>query len=328
MKSKCFALLGLMFLCVEPGRAMHIMEGYLPIGWCAFWYAVTLPFLFLSYRHIRQLVARDPRQRVGFAMNAAFVFVLSALKLPSLTGSSSHLTGTTLGTLTTGVLSMPLVGFVVLLFQALLLAHGGLSTLGANIFSLAVVAPFVAYLLYTALLRVGANRHIAIFLAASLGSLATYMTTSLQLAVVFPDAEGGMWASFMKFMGIFALTQVPLAVVEGVMTVLVMRLLSQIGTATQAEKQAVPRRHSILLSLGAVLCLAVPILGGYIDFGEGADDRAGEMVEQLNNTYNAEALFTSFEPSEALEPWLFALQVLIGIVLFVLALRYARKLKA
>lgn len=36
---------------------------------------------------------------------------------------------------------MAVLGTITLLFQALLLAHGGLTTLGANVFSMAIAAP-------------------------------------------------------------------------------------------------------------------------------------------------------------------------------------------
>ena len=43
---------------------------------------------------------------------------------------------------------MSLLGIIVLLFQALLLAHGGLTTLGANTFSMAIAGPFVSFGIY------------------------------------------------------------------------------------------------------------------------------------------------------------------------------------
>lgn len=325
MKSKLLATCLLLLLCSLPSHAMHIMEGYLPLGWCIFWAVASLPFVVLSYRHVRRLIAEDAKGRVHFALNTAFVFILSALKLPSVTGSSSHLTGTTLGTLTTGVMSMPLVGFVVLLFQALLLAHGGVSTLGANIFSLAIAGPLVAYSVYLGLKRLGSGASLAIFAAAMFGSLATYITTSLQLAVVYPDSVGGVWASFLKFCSIFALTQVPLSIVEGIMTVLVMRLVG-LGLRYQSPK-AVGGIKLLGLSLGAMLCLVVPLLGNVWDFGEGADDRAGQMVEQLQPMQDTSGFFTAFEPSEASEPWLFSLQVFIGITLFTWAVWASRRAK-
>lgn len=318
MKTRLLTLSLVALLSVQPTYAMHIMEGYLPLSWCLFWFAVSLPFVILSYLHIRRLVAERPEARIAFALNTAFVFILSALKLPSLTGSSSHLTGTTLGTLTTGLMSMPLVGFVVLLFQTLLLAHGGISTLGANIFSLAVVGPFVAYLIYQSLDRLGANKSLAIFLAAALGSMATYITTSLQLALVYPDAVGGVMTSFLKFLTIFAYTQVPLCIAEGGITALVMRLLDKSAYAQIARPLGIAK--TLALSALAALALALPIIGISVDFGSGTDDQAGEMVMRLAPSHDPSPFFSGYEPSETAEPWLFVLQIAIGLVLFAWAL--------
>lgn len=328
-KTKLTLVALVVLLGIEPLSAMHIMEGYLPLGWCAFWYAVSLPFLVISYRHIRQLIEREPRQRIIFSLNTAFVFILSALKLPSVTGSSSHLTGTTLGTLTSGPMSMPLVGLVVLIFQSLILAHGGISTLGANVFSLAIAGPLVAYAIYSALMRLRLGETLSIALVAFIGSLATYVTTSIQLAVVFPDSIQGMWGSFVKFISIFAVTQVPLSALEAVLTVLVIRLIKRMSTESISPGLASPgSTRSLLLGLGALVCLALPIMAGYVDFGEGTDNAAGSMVEQLHPSYEPHPFFETFEPSEALEPWLFTLQVAVGIGLFVWAYRAFARLRA
>ena len=50
----------------------------------------------------------------------------------------------------------------------------------------------------------------------------TYVVTSFQLGVVFPDPTSGVMGSTLKFLGIFALTQIPIAIAEGLVTVLVM----------------------------------------------------------------------------------------------------------
>ena len=158
---------------------------------------------------------------------AAFSFVLSALKLPSVTGSCSHPTGTGLGALLFGPTAMAPIGAVVLLFQALLLAHGGLTTLGANIFSMAIVGPFAAYAVFRLARALNASFSVSVFAAASLADLLTYVTTSVQLAWAFPDPVGGFAASFAKFAGIFAVTQIPLAISEGLLTVLIFNALAR-----------------------------------------------------------------------------------------------------
>jgi cobalt/nickel transport system permease protein len=118
---------------------------------------------------------------------------------------------------------------IVLLFQAILLAHGGLTTLGANTFSMGVLGPLVAFTVYLSLKKIRNPKSVAIFFAAFLGDLATYVTTSLQLALAYPSEVGGVTASFLKFAGIFALTQIPLAIVEGILTVVLINIITVYG---------------------------------------------------------------------------------------------------
>jgi cobalt/nickel transport system permease protein len=211
-----------------PAQAMHIAEGYLPVEWSIFWSAASLPFFILGLRSLTRITQRNPELKLLLALAGAFTFVLSALKIPSVTGSSSHPTGTGLGTILFGPLTMTVLGSLVLLFQAVLLAHGGVTTLGANVFSMAIVGPLVAYGVYHAVMRTGRQK-LAVFLAATLEDLMTYLTTAVQLALAFPAADGGFMASFMKFAGIFAVTQIPLAISEGLLTVLVWDWLHRYG---------------------------------------------------------------------------------------------------
>lgn len=131
------------------------------------------------------------------------------------------MTGTGLGALLFGPSVAGVLGLIVLLFQAILLAHGGITTLGANTFSMAIAGPLVSAGIYK-LCRAGrVNRKVAVFLAACLGDLFTYCVTSLQLALANPSEAGGVGASLVKFLGVFAPTQLPLAVMEGILTVIV-----------------------------------------------------------------------------------------------------------
>jgi len=204
-----------------PAYAMHIMEGFLPVYWAIFWWVVFLPFFFFGLRSIHRITKENPQLKLLLALAGAFTFVLSALKIPSVTGSCSHPTGTGLGAVLFGPLTMSVLGTIVLLFQALLLAHGGLTTLGANAFSMAIVGPIVAYGIYNLIFRTTGKQKIALFMAATLADLTTYLVTSVQLALAFPDPVGGFIAAFIKFAGIFTLTQLPLAISEGFLTVLV-----------------------------------------------------------------------------------------------------------
>ncbi|MGE5583091.1 MAG: energy-coupling factor ABC transporter permease [Bacillota bacterium] len=208
-------------LAASPAWAMHIMEGFLPPVWCIFWGALSLPFVILGFFSIQKIIKTNPRLKMLLAMAGAFAFVLSALKIPSVTGSCSHPTGVGLGAIIFGPTVMSVLGAIVLLFQAVLIAHGGLTTLGANTFSMAVAGPIVAFAAYKIVKKVHGPQWLAVFLAAALGDLLTYVTASIQLALAFPSETGGFLTSFTKFMGIFAITQIPLAISEGILTVLI-----------------------------------------------------------------------------------------------------------
>lgn len=218
-------ILGLLYI-PQNAYAMHIMEGFLPVKWCISWGAACIPFIVIGFFSIKKKVSINPRIKMLIAMAGAFTFVLSALKIPSLTGSCSHPTGVGLGAILFGPTVMSVIGLIVLIFQAVLLAHGGITTLGANTFSMAVIGPLVSFILYKLLKKAKVSMSIAVFVSAMFGDLMTYIMTSLELALAFPDTTGGVTASIIKFMGIFAVTQVPLAISEGILTVIIFNLLT------------------------------------------------------------------------------------------------------
>lgn len=229
MKNKNYLyglLLALMlFLTPSISNAMHIMEGYLPGKWAIIWGIISTPFLIIGIKNLNKVMKEDTNAKVLLGLAGGFVFVLSALKIPSVTGSCSHPTGVGLGAILFGPTIMTVVGTIVLLFQALLIAHGGLTTLGANVFSMAIVGPLVSYAIYRSLKNKNVNTGFVIFLAATLGNLMTYVVTATQLALAFPDPTSGLLGSLIRFLSVFAVTQIPLAIVEGIITVIVYNLL-------------------------------------------------------------------------------------------------------
>lgn len=198
---------------------MHIMEGFLPPIWCAVWFIIAIPIIIYGIYQIKKVAEEVPESKSLLAVSGAFMFVLSSLKLPSVTGSCSHPTGNGLGAAIFGPAATSVLATIVLLFQALLLAHGGLTTLGANIVSMGIVGPFVGWLVYKLCIKYNVSSTIAVFFAAFLGDLLTYVTTAVQLSLAFPLPTFGQALS--NFLVIFAVTQVPLAIAEGILTVII-----------------------------------------------------------------------------------------------------------
>lgn len=211
---------------------MHIMEGFLPIGWSISWFLICIPFWISGIIKIKKMTKESMDKKLILALAGAFIFILSALKIPSVTGSSSHPTGVGLSAILFGPYITSILGTIVLIFQASLLAHGGFTTLGANAFSMAIIGPIISYLIYKLLNK--KNHSIAVFLAASFGNLSTYIVTSIQLALAHPSVETGVMGSLLKFLLIFALTQIPLAIIEGLLTNIV---INQLSDTNKIEKE-------------------------------------------------------------------------------------------
>jgi cobalt/nickel transport system permease protein len=227
-------VMGIIFTSAINSYAMHIMEGFLSPKWAMFWGALSLPFVVAGFFSIKKRIEASPKSLILLALCGAFAFVLSALKLPSITGSCSHPTGVGLGAIMFGPIAMSVISVIVLLFQAILLAHGGLTTIGANVFSMGIVGPFLSFFIYKLSRRLGIKTAVSVFLAAFIGNISTYIITSLQLAMAYPD-NGSFMISLIKFLGIFAVTQLPLAVSEGFLTVVVFNILEKYSNKELSE---------------------------------------------------------------------------------------------
>ncbi|MBR0472756.1 MAG: energy-coupling factor ABC transporter permease [Methanosphaera sp.] len=198
---------------------MHIMEGYLPPMWCAIWFIISAIVVIYGIMQIKKATAENDDALPLLALSGAFMFILSSLKMPSVSGSCSHPCGNGLGTVFFGPAVTAVLSVIVLLFQAILLAHGGLTTLGANIFSMGIVGPVCGYVVWVALRKMNLSAPISIFFTAFVADLMTYVATSVELSLAFPGANMG--ATFAAFLTIFAVTQIPLAIAEGLLTMVI-----------------------------------------------------------------------------------------------------------
>jgi len=205
---------------------MHIAEGYLPPAHALAWWVTSLPFLQRGVKQSMKICEENRYSRLQLGLAAAFCLTLTSLRLPSVAGSCSHPTGIGLAVALFPPGVMAAIGFVVLLLQAVLLAHGGLTTLGANLMSMAVAGPWAAFFCMKLCTRVNLSRDTSIAAAVMIGNLVTYSVTSFQLALVFPDPHYGIAGALIKFLGVFAVTQIPVSMVEAVITVFVLRTAS------------------------------------------------------------------------------------------------------
>lgn len=201
---------------------MHILEGVLSWQWCLLWWLVALPCLITGTYHLKKILAADREALPLLGVTGGFIFILSSLKLLSITGSYSHPTGTGFSMISFGPWITTVVCAIVLLFQSLFLAHGGLSVLGANIVSMGIIGLLAGYVLYRFLRNTSVDVYLKVFLVTVLADMFTYQTTSVELALAFPAEARGTVSSFIISHGVFAITQVPLAFIEGIVLALVL----------------------------------------------------------------------------------------------------------
>ena len=206
---------------------MHIMEGYLEPVWCAVWFAIMIPFFVVGVMKLRKILREHPDQKMTVALSGAFIFLISSLKLPSVTGSSAHPTGTGIAVVFYGVGVCAVLSTIVLVFQALLLAHGGFTTLGANCVSMGIIGPFIGLICWKALRAAKAGVFVSMFVAAAIADLMTYVVTAIQMTLNVVTANGAdFMSSFVDFMSVYAVTQVPLAIIEGIVLAMFAQYLS------------------------------------------------------------------------------------------------------
>jgi cobalt/nickel transport system permease protein len=208
---------------------MHIMEGFLSPQWCIIWFLVALPCVFFGIYRLKQITKADREALPLLGVTGGFIFLLSSLKVPTPFGSTTHPTGTGLSAICFGPWITSIVCVIVLLFQALFLAHGGLSTLGANTVSMGIIGPFVGYTIYRLLKNTPVSIYTTVFLVTTFADVSTYVVTSFQLALgaVHP-VTGDVVSSFVSYLGIFAITQIPIAIAEGIVLALVFKYIIQL----------------------------------------------------------------------------------------------------
>jgi cobalt/nickel transport system permease protein len=205
-------------LIALPARAfaMHISEGILPASWAVLWYAVAVPFVVLGLRELQRRSEQSPYFKPLVGLVGAAVFLISCMPIPvPSAGTCSHPAGTGLAAILIGPGLTVVVASIALTLQALFLAHGGLTTLGANIVAMGVAGTYVGYGAYWIIRRLGLPWVMAAFLAGLLSDWATYAMTSIELAAALHG--GGSFSGMLSLILIaFIPTQLPLGILEGI----------------------------------------------------------------------------------------------------------------
>lgn len=244
---------------------MHISDGILEPKWIFFWYAVSVLFIGLGLRAINKRIKDDPVYLPRLSLIGAVVFVVSIWHIPvPVTGSSSHPVGTPMASLIIGPFATAVISAIALFFQVFT-AHGGLTTIGANTFSMGIAGTFGGYFVYRVLKNISPLWFSA-GMAGFTGSILTYLTTALQLALSLNTGDV-MYYWKLYLLG-FIPTQLPLAFAEFAFTSYIIKYISRTGADFNISSGCPLdgfTRIAMLLMVSITSIIAATAYTGYLD---------------------------------------------------------------
>lgn len=144
---------------------MHLPDGFLDVRTAAL--SAGAAVAGVSYA-LRQARALEPRRVPMLGLAAAFVFAAQMLNFPVAGGTSGHILGGVLTAVLLGPAAAVIVMTCVLIVQCLMFADGGLLSLGANVFNMAIASTCGGYLVFRAarLVVPGDEQRTTVFAAA------------------------------------------------------------------------------------------------------------------------------------------------------------------
>lgn len=173
---------------------MHIPDGFLSPQTAGTMYVLSIPFLIRSASKVK-LAVQDKTVPM-IALSSAMCFGIMMINVPLPGGTTGHAVGAVIASILAGPEQAILAISVTLTIQALFFGDGGVLSLGANIFNMAIVMPLAGYYIYYFFTRKTVNLRIKIisafiagYIAINLAALLTGIELGIQ-PLLFHDKAG------------------------------------------------------------------------------------------------------------------------------------------
>jgi len=159
---------------------MHIPDGFLAANtWVPTW---LISVVGIGYSLKRTALILKDKMVPLMGVMATFIFAAQMLNFPVLGGTSGHLLGGVLAVVLLGPYAGIIVIAVVLTVQCLIFQDGGLTTLGANIFNMAILGGGVGYLIYNPIRKLIRNNK-GIMIGTAIASWSSVVIASIACAI-------------------------------------------------------------------------------------------------------------------------------------------------
>jgi cobalt ECF transporter T component CbiQ len=222
------------------------------------------------------------------------------------------------------------------------MAHGGFTTLGANVFSMGIAGPFAAYAVFKMLRKRNVNPTATVFTTVFVAGIVTYVVTALQLTLIAVTEAPGMAFvdAYLTFFGIFTITQLPISIAESVLMVFFFKYLADIRPelvkdvgydpsvrntkglldAERKERKNRGRTTFVLFAVVLIVMIAlVYVTTFFYDIG-GADDAGAEAIFEI--TGNEQWTDNFIQIGEFGISMLFVVQTAIGVLVLAAAIYF------
>lgn len=261
---------------------MHIPDNFLSTPVWATLDAVAMPAVALVSRRAR--AGTDTSRLPLLGVMGAFVFAAQMINFPVGAGTSGHLVGGTLLACLLGPEAAALVVTSILIVQALVFQDGGVLALGANIFNMALCGVLAGYLPYAWFRRTRWKYH-----AVFAGGVCSVFVSGL-LALAELTLSGIRMAPALVIVS--ALLFLANAVLEGAITMVVLRSIERMNPALSSGVSEIPAR-SIRRIGSAIAVLSLLLTSFGILLASNAPDGIERLALKLGIPWNSQPVLQS-----------------------------------
>ncbi len=210
---------------------MHIPDGYLSPQTYLPLYGASIAFWAIALKKMKKEL--PPIHIPYLAMASAFSFLIMMFNIPAPGGTTGHAVGAGIIAILLGPWTAVMAISVVLIIQALVFGDGGITTIGANCFNMAVVMVFISYWIFKLAaknFKSNFRLSLAAFLSGYLGLTSAALITAVEfglqpLIAQSPDGRP-LYAPYPLSIAIpaMAIEHIFLfSIIEGVITTLIVR---------------------------------------------------------------------------------------------------------
>jgi cobalt/nickel transport system permease protein len=164
---------------------VHIPDGYLSPASAAVMYGAAVPFWAFAVQRVRKSLSH--RTVPLLAIFAALSFAIMMFNIPVPGGTTAHGVGGTLIAIVLGPWAAVIGVSTALILQALFFGDGGITTIGANCFNMAIVLPLVGYGCYWLLSGrsdiLSSRRVVAAAIGSYIGITASALCVGIELGI-------------------------------------------------------------------------------------------------------------------------------------------------